>query len=76
MPKIIVPQNIAAINSIRYEIDKGEITSIKCDVEINYGKWGRNETIDLLPLLSESQKTNAVSFYMALKSLLTKEVLE
>ena len=76
MAKTLTAKNIASINSIRFEVDKvGNLAKVEVSCEVNYGTMGMMETVDLLPLLTASQKKAAKSFYDALKDKLEEAIL-
>jgi len=76
MPKSLTTQNIAEIGNIRFVVDdKGQLTSILVNCEINYGRFGVMEEIDLIPELTDNQKQAAQKFYDNLKSKLEKVIL-
>ena len=77
MPKTIAAQNIASIGSIGFSTDqKGNLTHINASCEVNYGDFGRVETVDILPHLNLAQITAAQAFYSKLGQILTKVLIE
>jgi hypothetical protein len=76
MAKTMQAQNIANINDIRFETDdKGQLTKLEVNCEVNYGKFGMMESVDLIPELNAAQKKAAQAFYETLKSKLEKVIL-
>ena len=76
MPRTATVQNIASILGISFTLDKkGELTGIPVNLELNWGTFGTNETIDIFPELNQGQKTAAQAFYDNLKRILEMKVL-
>ena len=76
MAKTFTAKNIASINQIRFEVNaQGNLTKIEVNCEVNYGKMGLPETVDLLPQLTNTQKEVAKSFYNSLKTKLDAIIL-
>ena len=60
MAKSFTAKKIARINNIRPAVNKeGIMTAMEVSCEVNYGEFGRVQTVDILPLLGNADQANA-----------------
>ena len=76
MPKTLTPQNIAAINNLRFLLFADQVAGIEVTCEVNYGTFGRSEVINLWPKLTSAQKTAVSQLYARIKTLLEAEFID
>lgn len=76
MPKTFTAQNLRQIEGLSFKVDKqGRVTGLGATVEVNYGGFGRSETLDVFPRLSPTQQAAVQSLYEQISALLTAEFL-
>lgn len=76
MPKTYVAQKISNLSGVSFAADEeGKLTSIITVCEVNYGEMGQMETVDILPLLTDSEKQKAQVFYDKVMQKVTQAIL-
>ena len=76
MPKTLTATNIAQIGGFQFSLDAtGTVVGLVVTAEVNYGSRGQTERVDIWPLLTAAQKTQAQALYNKVKQLLEEEFL-
>lgn len=65
MAKTVTAQSVSKPTNIKLEVKAGVITGATADVEINYGTFGRSETVNLWATLSKEQQQALQDIYNA-----------
>jgi len=63
MPKTLVAKNVASISSVRFVAVAGALTSVPCQIEVNYGVMGLPDSVDVWTLLTAAQKIQLQNVY-------------
>ena len=76
MPKLLTATNISQIGGFQFVLNAtGTVVSLVVSAEVNYGSRGQIERVDIWPLLTATQKTQAQALYNKVKQLLEEEFL-
>jgi len=57
MPKTLVCKGFTNANVVKITAEKGIVTNVSVDCEVNYGDMGQSETISIFSSLTDAQKT-------------------
>ena len=66
--KTVTAQSVKPITTITFNVKAGVIVGLTSDVEINYGTFGRNETVELWNKLSKDQRSALQGIYDTLNT--------
>jgi len=68
MARTITAQSVKPITTITFNVKAGMIVGLTSEVEINYGTFGHNETVELWSKLSTGQRNALQGIYNTLNT--------
>ena len=77
MGKTYKAQSLVSSLNMAIAVDGvGNVTAVKVSGEVNFGDMGREETLDIWPLITEAQKVHMQQIYEGIGHLFRKHILE
>jgi len=75
MAKTLVAQNVVGINPLTFVREGDTVVGLKCQADVNYGEMGCSHEIDVWPLMTASQRTQAQVVYNFLHAKVTQLIM-
>jgi hypothetical protein len=76
MPKTLIARNVASISSVRFVAKDGLLTSVPCQIEVNYGSMGLSDSVDVWTTMNAAQKAQLQNVYDAIVNKVNHAVMD